>query len=101
MHNIHQLARLVLVVALSGGLLVWAHQHSLTAFWQQRYHQPPPWSALQGQPLWDAGSRFHSALAKASLSFWEELAGPALAPAPAPAPASTFAAGPPVEAAPV
>lgn len=63
----------VYVVALTALLLVWSHQQSLEAYWQQRYHRAPPWEALEQVAVWQAGSRVHQAVQRAAGVFWQEL----------------------------
>ena len=101
MDNVKKLLLSCYVIFACGALLIWMHQNSLATFWQQNYHQPPPWQALHQHAFWQAGTRVHSATAKAVASFVLEMRGqplaPASVPAPAPAPASTPTPTPTIE----
>ena len=51
---------------------------TLETYWQQSYHQPPPWQELKTVAVWQAGTRVHTATAIAMRSFWAEVSGQAV-----------------------
>lgn len=63
----------VYVIAVTALLLVWLHQASLEAYWEQSYHRAPPWKPLEQVAVWQAGSRVHQAAQRAAGVFWQEL----------------------------
>lgn len=75
MDNLKKLLLSCYVLLGAGAILIWTHQHSLETYWQQSYHRPPPWHALQTVASWQAGTRVHSALYNALNQFWREVSG--------------------------
>ncbi|MGO4999142.1 SGNH/GDSL hydrolase family protein [Oceanisphaera sp. W20_SRM_FM3] len=75
MDNLKKLLLSGYVVLVTGVLLVWMHQDSLETYWQQSYHSPPPWQSLKTVPVWQAGSRVHTATALAWQTFRVEITG--------------------------
>lgn len=75
MDNLEKLLLSCYVFFCTGALLVWMHQDSLETYWQQSYHQPPPWQELKTVAVWQAGTRVHTATAIAMRSFWAEVSG--------------------------
>lgn len=75
MDNLEKLLLSCYVFFCTGALLVWMHQDSLEMYWQQSYHQPPPWQALKTIGVWQAGTRVHTAVVRGGQSFWLEVSG--------------------------
>lgn len=75
MDNVNKLLTSSYIFFVTAGLLTWMHQESLERFWQQSYHQPPPWHGLKTVAAWQAGTRVHPATARATQSFWLEMQG--------------------------
>ncbi len=69
MKNFIKTWQIVTIVLVTGLLLIWLNQSSLDRFWQQKYHQNPPWSGLTRYPVWNYGSYLQEGVAAASDSF--------------------------------
>lgn len=78
MDNLKKLLLSCYVFLCTGALLIWMHQDSLEMYWQQSYHQPPPWQTLKTESIWQAGTRVHTATAMAWQIFRLEISGQTL-----------------------
>ncbi|PHM30148.1 DUF459 domain-containing protein [Xenorhabdus innexi] len=61
--------QVIFIVFVTTLLLIWLNQNSLDNFWQQKYHRNSPWTALQGEPLWDLGNNVQQGAIVAGESF--------------------------------
>lgn len=69
-------ARVLYALLLSGVLLVWLNQQSLSLYCQQRYHQSCELPLLGESALWRLGGNLNQALVDARERFFDSLNGP-------------------------
>lgn len=61
--------RAISIVLITIPILAWINQTSISNYWQLRYHQQPPWHALEQYDAWKIGANTLPAIAAAAKTF--------------------------------